>query len=443
MALRGLSVLSAPEQAHPRGPRPARALTACALLLLLVAPRAFAQAAVERVDVQVVFDEPPPHPVVRERVQAAVASVAERLLLGRSLEAAQQLQPRLAETMVGVLERVVTGYAVTSAVADIGSVTAVVVRLRPQGDLIRRTLVRLDLREIPARLHALVTVLLQPATDQVRALPAGLPVAADWAYPLVEEQARAVIERHLAGYTAVVTLRAAPDAVIEAAVRARDTRVIRNVGVRFRSTTMPNLLLDQHGPAVASLAAFLRGVPVAFAAEQTSDLERILTDDLGAYPPVQQYHVIATAVLQVSETTFVTVVADSLRYRASVEAQLNIGVGAPGPAIVARAGRLIAPQVDAFFELRLVPNTLSFEWDLGGSLALGSSTTVGLSYTVPTAAVTVWTSIGLTPDVTVRGAWNTTAQSFEAAVRYRLNAFLAWEVVGVPGQVWVRLVSNL
>jgi hypothetical protein len=421
-----------------------RLIAGCALfVLLLAAPPAFGQEAVQRVDVQVVYDGPAPHAIVRDRILATVSSVAERLLLGRSLDAAMQLQPRLAETFVGVLERVITGYTVASAVADVGAVTAVVVRLRPQGPLIAETAVRLDLREVPMRLHALVTVLLQPSTDQMRLLPANLPVAADWAFLLLEEQARGIIERGLIGYTAGVTLRSGTAAVIEAAVRPRDTRVIRNVGVRFRSTTMPNLLLDQHAPAVASLSAFLRGVPVAFAADQVSALERIITDDLRAYPPVEQYRMVATASLQVGETTFVTVVADSMSYHASVEAQLNMGAGAPGPAVVARAGRFVTPGVDSFLELRLVPNTLSFDWDLGGSVAIGPATTVGVSYTVPTSAVTVWTSIGLTPDVTVRGSWNTTAQSFEAAVRYRLNAFLAWELVGVPGQVWVRLVSNL
>ena len=139
----------------------------------------------------------------------------------------------------------------------------------------------------------------------------------------------------------------------------------------------------------------------------------------------------------------VTVVADSLSYRASMEAHLNIGVGAPGPSLVGRAGRFIMPGLDTFVEFRLVPNTLSLDWDLGAGLSLGPATSVGLSYTVPTSSVSRWTSIGLTPDRTIRGTWDTTAQTFEAAVRYRLNAFIAWEVVGVPGQVWVRLVSNL
>jgi hypothetical protein len=420
-----------------------RLIAGCALLvLLLAAPPAFGQEAVQRVDVQVLYDGPAPHSFVRDRISATVSSVAERLLLGRSLDAAAQLQPRLAETFIGVLERVVTGYTVVSAVADVGVVTAVAIRLRPEAPLIGEAAVRLDLREIPTRLHALVTVLLQPSTDQMRLLPANLPAAAEWAFPLLEDRARQIVERDLIGYTAAVTLRG-PAAVIEAAVHPRDTRVIRNVGVRFRSTTMPNLLLDQHAPAVASLSAFLRGVPVAFASDHASALERIITDDLRAYPPVEQYRMVATASLAVGETTFVTVVADSMSYHASVEAQLNIGAGAPGPAIVARAGRFISPGVDTFFELRLVPNTLSFDWDLGGSVALGPATAVGVSYTVPTSEVTVWTTIGLTPDWTVRGSWNTTDRSFEAAVRYRLNAFLAWELVGEPGQVWVRLVSNL
>lgn len=421
-----------------------RLIAGCAfLLLLLAAIPAFGQAAVQRVDVQVVYEGPLPHPVVRERVQATVASVAERLLLGRSLEAAQQLQPRLAETLVAVLERVVTGYAVASAAADVGAITAVVVRLRPQGAVLDAATVQLDVREIPARLHALVAVLLQPATEQIRTLTAGLPASADWALPLLEAQARDDIERGVAGYTADVTVRVTPETAITAVVRPRDTRIIRNVGVRFRSTTMPTLLLDQHAPAVASLSAFLRGVPVAFAAAQTSAVERILTDDLRAYPPVQRYHMVATAALQVGETTFVTVIADSVSYHASVEAHLNIGVGAPGPALVARAGRFITPGVDTFVELRLVPNTLSFDWDLGAGLSLGPSAVVGASYTAPTSDVSLWSTIGFSPDLMVRGRWIVTAQSFEAAVRYRLNAFLAWEVVGVPGQVWLRLVSNL
>ena len=420
-----------------------RLIIASALLvMLLAAPPAFGQEAVQRVDVQVVYDGPAPHTVVRDRILATVSSVAERLLLGRSLDAAAQLQPRLAETFVGVLGRVITGYTVASAVADVGAVTAVVVRLRPERPLIGETAVRLDLREVPVRLHPLMTMLLQPSAGELRTLPANLPVAADWAVPLIEDQGRGIVERGLTGYTAAVTLRGAP-AAVEVAVRPRDTRVIRNVGVRFRSTTMPNLLLDPHAPAVTSLSAFLRGVPVAFVVEQVDALERIITDDLRAYPPVEQYRMVATASLQVGETTFVTIVADSLSYHASVEAQLNIGAGAPGPAVVARAGRFLTPGVDAFFELRLVPNTLSFDWDLGGSVALGPATAVGISYTVPTSAVTVWTTIGISPDWTVRGSWNTTDRSFEAAVRYRLNAFLAWELVGVPGQVWVRLVSNL
>ena len=413
------------------------------LALLLGEAPALAQATVQRLDVQVVYETETPHAVVQERLRAAVASVAERLLVGRPLEQAMQLQPRLAETMAGVLGRVISGYTVVAAVGDIGAVTAVVVRLRPDGEVIREATVRVDLSEVPTRLHVLVPVLLQPVVDQIRALPFGLPVAADWAYPLLEGQAQILVERAVAGYTAAVTLRAAPQAVVGAALRPRDTRLIRNVGVRFRSSSLPSLLLDPHAPAVASLGAFLRGVPVAFAAEHRSALERILTDDLRAYPPVQQYRIVATPVLQVGETTFITVIADSLTYRASVEAHLNVGSGAPGPALIARAGRLVASPLDAFAEIRVVPNTLSFDWDLGARLAVSPTTALGVSYTVTTGAVSLWTSIGVSPDVSVRGTWNTSAHSYEAAVRYRLNDFLAWEVVGVPGQVWVRLVSSL
>lgn len=419
---------------------------AIALGVLGAAFPAFGQGAVERVEVGVTVDGPSPHRVLRERLQATAESIAERLLLGRPLDQLLPLQPRLGETLGSVFERVVTGYAVIGAAVQLGATSTVTVRLRPVGIVMQDVVVMADLRGVHSRLQPLLTGLLQQgAFEEVRVLLVGLPVASlDWAEPVVEARARASVEEAVVGYTAGVKVRPGVAAHVELAIVSSDSRVIRNIGVRFRSGSIPTMLLDQHAPQVASMADPLRGVPVTFAGAHRRALERLINDELLAYPPATQYHIVATAALDIAETTYVNVVADSLLYRGKVEAQLNIGVGAPGPAVVAHLGRLVAPRTEFFVETRLVPNTLSLEGDLGAQFLASPSTLVGVNYAVVGRTVTLRTTMELGRDLSVRGAWNMTQQLFEGALTYRINEFLAGELVGSSrGDMWLRLVSNL
>lgn len=421
-------------------------LLSVAAALALTGP-AFGQATVQRIELEVSIDGPPPHAVIRERLRATVQVVIERLLTGRPLDQLIALQPRLGETIASVVDRVATGYAVTSASVQVGVTSQVVVRLQPVGLLIREVEIAADLRAVHPRLHTMVAgTLQQSAGPEIRALYVGLPQPAmAWADPILEAQSREAVERALPGFTAAVRARVRGEsAQAEVALLPRDTRVIRNIGVRFRSSSIPTMLLDQHGPAVASMAEPLRGLPVAFAQAHHAAIEALIKEDLAAYAPARQYRIIATPALDVGETTYVTVVADSVLYRGRVEAHLNIGTQAPGPALIGHLGRLSAPNTEAFLELRLVPTPLSFDWHVGAQVAASPSTTVGAAYAVITAETTAWIAVRAGLDTGVRASWNLSTQSFEGAVTYRFNEFLSGELIATSrGTWWLRLVSNL
>lgn len=421
-------------------------LLSVAAALALTGP-AFGQATVQRIELEVSIDGPPPHAVIRERLRATVHIVIERLLAGRPLDQLIALQPRLGETIASVVDRVATGYAVTSASVQLGVSSHVVVVLQPVGPLIREVEIVADFRAVHPRLHAMAEALFQQSGgSEIRALYTGLPQAAmAWAEPILEAQAREAVERALAGFTAAVRARVRGEsAQVEIALLPRDTRVIRNIGVRFRSSSIPTMLLDQHGPAVASMAEPLRGLPVAFAQAHQAAIEALIKEDLAAYPPARQYRIIATPALDAGETTYVTVVADSVLYRGRVEAQLNIGTQAPGPAVIGHLGRLSAPNTEAFLELRLVPTPLSLDWSVGAQIAASPSTTVGAAYAVVARETTVWMAVRAGLDTGARASWNLSTQSFEGALTYRFNEFLSGELIGTSrGSWWLRLVSNL
>src|SRR5437899_12479469 len=95
-----------------------------------VAP-AWGQTAVQQVVVELSFDGATPHRIIRDRLEATVSSVAERLLLGRPLEQVAALQRRPEAAIASVMERVAVGFAHADAAARRRAATVLSSRLRP------------------------------------------------------------------------------------------------------------------------------------------------------------------------------------------------------------------------------------------------------------------------------------------------------------------------
>lgn len=428
---------------YSRGP--ALALGMMAVSLVMVPPAA-SQATVQRVDVSLTIEDLNAPPVIVERLRSTIQTVADRLFLGRALDGFQSIQPPLEKTLGDVISRAAMGYAVVGVTVDIRVTSSVGVRLRPLEKIIRTAEVSVDLQAIHPKLRPLFTALLQrQVLSEVRALYVGVPVLAwEWAGPIIEHEVRSAIESMLPGYTTSVRVNPEVTAQVGLGVAVRDSRTIRNLSVRFRSASIPILLLDQHTPQVASMAEPLRGVPVVFAQAHQRNLESLLEAELAAYPPVGEYGVVASVGLDVAETTYVTVVADSLTWRGRLEAQLNIGPRAPGPTILVHIGRVLVPPVEAFAEIRIVPSTLGLEWDLGAQYAVAPTTFVGLSYAIGARTTTAFTRFHVSRDVSLRGAWNMTDQWLEGGINYRANDFLSGELIATSrGDIWLRLISNL
>jgi hypothetical protein len=412
---------------------------------------ALGQAEVQRVETRVSLDGPVPHPLILERLAATVDAAAGRLVVGRPLDQLRPAQSRLEETLLAVLDRLIPGYAVSGVVLQFAAVTVVAVTFRPVGPVIAALDVLPTAPGVDERVMPLVIGPLRPAAaDSFRALYEGLPVAAlAWAAAVLEPPARAVIERLAPGFTAAIRLRLGADTagrlvVVDVILSPRDSRVIRGIAVVFRSTSIPLIVLDDYEADVAAMADPLRGLPVEFARERTRDLAALIDRALAAFPPAVRYRIVATTMLDVGEATRVVVLADSLVYRARVIAQLSIGTSAPGPRIGVHVGRVMAPGLEGFTELRIVPNTLALRWSVGAAYVLSPSTTVGVSYALNNNATAVWTTVGLGGDLGLRAMWDVRRRTAEGALIYRFNEFLSGELIGTSrGNFWLRLTSNL
>lgn len=429
--------------------RPLAVFTVAMCAVAVWSPAALGQAEVQRVEVRVRFDGPAPHVLVIDRLAATVHAAAARVLEGRPLDQLQPAQGRLEDTLRTVLDRLVPGYGAGAVALQLGAVTVVTATFRPIGFVIGDVVVAAAAPSVHERAAPLVLGPIRTgAAGPFRELYGGLPVAAlSWASPVVEPSARAVVERAVPGFTPTIAVRAPDTAgrtLIEVTVAPKDSRVIRGIAVAFRSTSIPLIVLDDYEADVAVMADPLRGLPVEFARDHARELAALIDRALAEFPPAVRYRIVATTMLDVAEATRVLVLADSLVYRARVEAQLSIGTSAPGPRIGVHVGRMIAPGLEGFAEMRVAPSTLAFRWTVGAAYALSPTATVGVNYALTNRAISPWVTMQMSRDLGVRAAYDVRRRAVEGALIYRFNEFLSGELIATSrSHFWLRLTSNL
>lgn len=425
-----------------RARRAAAALVAGGVLAAVL-PAAWAAEPIQRVDVRVVVSGGDPAAAITRRLHEVAGAAAERLLLGRDSAVVAQQQAVLAGVLREVIDRVVTGYRARAVSLQPGATTGVLVGLEPQPPVLGALPVQAVFAGIHADAQPLVHRALASALAEASALTVRLPTAAlEWAAPVLQQEVAALVERAVAGFTATGRVDGTPPRLV-VTVSVRDARVVRDIGVRFRSSSIPYWLLHQHTPQVISMAEALRGLPVAFASAHRTELERLLAGRLAAYPPAVAYGVASRPQVQVAEVTYVTVVADSTLYRGRVEARLNLGTHAPVPDVRAQLGRAFG-GLEPFVELTLIPSNLAWRWAVGARLALGSSVAVGVRTRLDGEDTETFLQYRLSPDLELRAGHFARASMVETALTYRLNEFVSWEAVATSrGDVWLRLVTNL
>jgi hypothetical protein len=399
---------------------------------------------VQRVDVRVTIEGGDPHPLVRRRVVEAIASAAERLLIGRDSEVVARQSPAFAGVLREVTDRVISGYRVVEIGLQAGATTGVGVRLQPRGAVMSALPVAIAMPGVHPDVQPLVRDALAPAVADLSRLPERLPVEAlGWAGPLFERQITELIEASAPGFTAGGRVEAEPVPRVAVVVTAKDARIIRDIGVRFRSSSIPYALLSGHAPQVASMAEPLRGLPVTFATAQRSRLEALLRERLAAYPPAREYAVDARPLVQVAEVTYVTVLADSTIYRGRLEARLNFGTSAPPPDVRAQVGRAFG-AFEPFVELILTPSTLAVQSALGLRIEVGTHLAIGAVARFDSGGLAPFLSYRLSPDLAVHAWYAMGTGVVEGTLSYRLNETFSVEAVATSTSVvWLRLVGNL
>ena len=400
---------------------------------------------VQRIEVRLTVEDGEPHPLIVRRIVDSVGSAAERLLVGRDSDVVARQEAQLVAVLRDVVDRVVRGYRVVTITFQAGTLTVVSARLAPRPPTFGAD-VRIEMTAPTVHPDAqpLVRAALDPALPRIREMLNRLPVdALEWAGPILEQEAAQAVESTVQGFTGTARIEGTPGPRILLALSPRDSRIVRDIGVRFRSSSIPYMLLSPHTPQVVSMAEPLRGLPVAFATAHRARFEELIARRLEVYAPVREYAIIARPVLQVAEVTYVTVIADSTLYRGRLEARLNIGTQAPPPDLRAQLGRAFG-SIEPYALVTLTPSTLGLRFAVGVRVEVGPLLIVGLETNANAGSTDPFAVLRLSPDLQLRGQYASRESIFETTLTYRLNESISLEGVGTSrGIYWLRLVSNL
>ena len=397
---------------------------------------------VESVDVRIQAAATPSAKVVR-RMSESVKVIGEHLLLGRSTIEVATRRDYYERLVRDVFDRVLIGYTVEKVEIDSDQKTIIRLSVIPWGDTVRNVTIRVDYSGIAPESIALIKQDMGKLEIEIQAALVGLPVdAVDWATGVARELIREILRRQLPEFHFSLDVEAGQDTTVRLSLFPTGT-VVREARVSLRSQTIPNLILVHARPAIEEQVRSMRGLPVAYVERHLSYFtERVRTTAL-ADPVIRKFTLNVLPEVTPGQDTEVLVTLDTDRFRITAEVFLDTGKDRENISAKAHLGQRIGKRDELFFELKVQPGMMTWEFMPGWGHQFGSDTWAGLRYRTNDREWSGWLEQGL------GGRWSLRAERWsglnlnEIGLRYKLHDFLSAEFIMTNDRSWLRMVGHL
>jgi hypothetical protein len=419
-------------------------LMAALIILCFQSAAAIAgEARVETISVSIEAAGAPPPPRVAQRMEASIATIGEHVLVGKKPEEINENKTAFEKVVREVLDRVLVGYSVQQVQIEPNVTSRIQVTLLPWGEVVREVSVELDLSAISPELQHLVKKDLGDMEDRISGVLVGLPTdAVDWAGGVSKAVIREILASQLPEFRANLDIISGPHTQVKLAL-APVGPTVQDVQVIMQSHTIPNILLWEARPQVIQAAKTLRGLPVAFVERNQEYFRQYIVRSIAGNPATRRYGLTLTPQIRAGTDTEIQVIADTAKYKVSLEGYLDIDKDSDNIAAKLHAGKKISDYDEAFMEITLLPSSMTWEFVPGWGREIGSKTVAGLKYNLSDHHEIIWMNQEIAPRWTLRVERIPDLHRNEVGVRYKLHEFLSAEYVLTNDDRWIRLVGNL
>lgn len=387
-------------------------------------------------------------PLVAERMNRSVAAIASQLMEGKDIAAVQAERTAYENLIHEVFDKVLVGYTVRQVTLELAPAAKVQVELFPWSETIQQVQVETTVEGMPPRIERLVRQDLTGVENVFQSALTGLPTAAaDWTNGVLKQHLNSYLQEHLPEFRADFDLDPEPEAQVKLTVYPR-LPVVRTVDLSMRSDTLPNSALLTRRDVMQAQVDEIVGVPVGFIRRHKAELEQQFAQGLDGRKDFRALHMQTKVEIDPAERASVMSRSDSSRYHFRLNGWLDIGRDKDKEKHNSRnllfrfhAGRMLGKQDEVFVLADLLPEKMSWGWQLGWGHDFRGGRYGALRYDLRSGGFIYEVRQKLSSRWLLRYEFRQADSLGEAAVRYRLHDFLGLEYVFDNEQNWLRLIG--
>ncbi|MGE5530186.1 MAG: hypothetical protein ACM3X6_13750 [Patescibacteria group bacterium] len=221
--------------------------------------------------------------VLRARLETSVAKVAERIMLGRPVHVIHSQEEYCARIIRDVFTKILTGFYLDELAVEVDVETRITIRLSPDGPVIERIEIPLDLPGLAGPARALLEEEISALYPELSDFLLGLPIASmAWADPILTAAIADRLRLEFPGFEPGVSIRPGASAALDLTM-VPDRPAVERIVVEITSETLPRFLARTWTGRAASHFQACKGLPLAFLRRRLIRLEnlgqRLLQED--------------------------------------------------------------------------------------------------------------------------------------------------------------------
>ena len=420
------------------------------LTAILLGPSALAEAGarIESVEAEVTAEHSLP-PLVRDRMNRSVGTIADQLLSGREVAAASKARVADEQLIWEVFDKVLVGYTVQQVSILLDRHTRVQVQLLPWSDVIQTVKVETTVEGMPPRIERLVRQDLAGVDQVFDDALIGLPTAAsDWTNGVLKHRLNDYLAVHLPEFRADFELQPDRETGVTLVVYPK-LPVVRTVDLSMRSDTIPSFTLLGRRDLMKGKVDELVGVPVSFVQRHQAELEDDFRQELDALSDFRALRIQTRVDIHAAEQLRLMSRSNSSCYRLRLTGWQDIGRKGTRHHDVddnlsfrVHAGRMLSGQDEFFLLLDVMPQQMDWDWQLGLDHQLNSRLHGQLRYDVRQKRFVFGGWQQLAPRWQLRYEYRIADHLGEAGLRYKMHDFFSIEYVIDREQSWLRLIGD-
>ncbi len=386
--------------------------------------------------------------LIKSRMESSVTVIAQQLVSGKNIDEISADKAQYENIIKDVFNKILVGYTVNSVNMSTDGNVNITVNLLPWDDVINNVDIQVKTDGVSPEIAALALNDIQDINEVFEDNLRGLPVdAVDWTNGVLKRSLNSFMETHLPEFRADFEMEPNTTAKVTVTIYPR-MPVVRNIDLKMRSESMPNLYLLQERLFFQSQTDILLGVPIAFVDRHKDYFSEKLAKELDARPSFSMLGMRTAVNIISGEKTYITTYSNTKKYNVSIEGWADFGRDNDNESTIfyLHAGRMLTPKNEIFSETFFKPQQEKVDWAAGYYYHFDNKWSFGGRYFFDDAFLSLDTQRTFDKKWSAHFYYAPVKEGWQGAVRYNLHDFVGleyvWEQKDNKKDNWIRLIGK-